>query len=610
MNYRKDVQMLRGIAVLLVVLFHINTSGFENGFLGVDVFFVISGYLMALMYDPARKVEFFTKRAKRLLPAYFATILGTLLIGVLITTPNDFDQIATQGWFATAFASNIGFWLENSYFDKSAFKPLLHLWSLGVEIQFYLLVPATYWLLKKTKFPGYILLTIISAALCFLVSEISPKTGFFLLPFRIWQFLFGFGVATYFSRGLGAAHSRFAWVGGLSLCVLLSIPLFAVDGKAIGFWNGHPGFASLAISAATAVTLLFGIPAILQSNPLATLLERIGNYSYSIYLAHFPVIVLFLYKPFSGTNLTPSSLGQAITIAFLVVVVSGLLYRFVEVRFRHGPAQTKWAVGAAISIVVFGAIGGMLQTLTLSQKERNIYAAWTDRAPYRCGKLNRILEPGNVSCEITAPIEGPSNRILLVGNSHADSIKSAFAEAAHSENSTVYFMVENTPLMSGSIDPQGLVNEALSRKADAIVFHYSNGALVDTALQNKIKQVVQLSVKNSLRVSFVMPVPIWDRHVPQMLWQEMRHGDLLSVQSIADYTKSNKNLIDSLSRIDQANFKIYPIESVLCKEACLLTDSGGKPLYFDSNHLTLTGARLLRPVFDELIKSLGSARSG
>ncbi len=193
MEYRKDIQILRGISVLLVVLFHLEIGGFKSGFLGVDVFFVISGYLMAMLYNPERKWEFFVKRARRLLPAYFAIIVLTLLACMLITTPNDYDSVVKQTLFATFFTSNIGYWIENSYFSKSAFNPLLHLWSLGVEIQFYLLLPLLYWLFSKIR-GSYFVVLLGSLVACFYMTGISPKTAFFMLPFRLWEFLLGYGI--------------------------------------------------------------------------------------------------------------------------------------------------------------------------------------------------------------------------------------------------------------------------------------------------------------------------------------------------------------------------------------------------------------------------------
>jgi len=129
MRYRKDIQILRGIAVLLVVLYHLGIGGFNSGFLGVDVFFVISGFLMAVLYDQNKKMEFFKKRSLRLLPAYFVTIAATVVASILIVTPNEYNQVVEQSVYADLFASNIGYWMQNSYFSRSEFNPLLHLWS-------------------------------------------------------------------------------------------------------------------------------------------------------------------------------------------------------------------------------------------------------------------------------------------------------------------------------------------------------------------------------------------------------------------------------------------------------------------------------------------------
>lgn len=464
MQYRKDIQILRGVAVLLVVLFHLEIAGFESGFLGVDVFFVISGYLMAVMYDPTKTTDFFIKRARRLLPAYFAVVIGTLLLAIAITTPGDYAQVAKQARFSTFFAPNIGFWLENSYFSKAAFKPLLHLWSLGIEIQFYLLVPLLAWAFSKWK-PSYAIALIGSAALCFLLVGISPKASFFWLPPRLWEFLLGFGIAKYFYRG-----PRFQALGLMAFLTLICIPLVQIDGDALGFVHGHPGLMALLSCTATAAVLACGLPRKIEE--ACGLLERIGGWSYSIYLAHFPVIVLFLYQPFSGTVLTTTGIGQTATLAVLVATASALLFRFVEQPFRKALAL-RWITASAIITLVIGALGVLIQNSVIPEKEMLIYQAWFDRGEARCGKIRRLLHPFAISCEITEPIISPSNRVLLVGNSHADSIKSTFASIAQERDISVYFMVKNNPLMSGGITPEELIREALFRSADTIVLHYS-----------------------------------------------------------------------------------------------------------------------------------------
>lgn len=605
MRYRKDVQMLRGIAVLLVVLFHLRISGFESGFLGVDVFFVISGYLMAVMYEPGAKADFFAKRAQRLLPAYFATVLATLITALLITTPNDFAQVAMQAHFAAFFASNIGFWSENSYFSKAAFKPLLHLWSLGVEIQFYLFVPALYWVLHRMGRVGYVIIGAGSAAACFWVVGVSPKTSFFWMPFRLWEFLLGFGVARFLARRSLNSRPELAWVGLLSLLVILLIPIFPVNGEATNFLRGHPGMSAAAISAATAAVMLLRLPAVVQGSRTATALERLGDYSYSIYLAHFPVIVLMLYRPFAGTVLEAESATQLLITALLVAAISALLFRFVEAPTRRGALRAWRLTLAGAAAIGLATVGTSLQSLQMPESERAIYAAWEDRSTYRCGKVRRLLSPREISCEITPP--GPRRgAILLVGNSHADSIKTTFAQAAAAQGVAVYFMVGNDPLLAGGISPQILIAEATSRKADAIVLHYSPGSL-DASV---VRAVAQLANEVGIRVSFVMPIPVWDRHVPQMLWAAAKHGRPLEVRTLEDYERTNARLSRGLSAITVPNFKVYAVAQVFCSSACALTSSAGRPYYFDSGHLTLTGSESLREVFSTAVHEAISAGEG
>ncbi|RYE73349.1 MAG: acyltransferase, partial [Oxalobacteraceae bacterium] len=224
MHYRKDIQVLRGLAVLFVVMFHLQAPGFHAGFIGVDIFFVISGYLMGVMYDPERKREFFVKRAARLLPAYFATILVTLFVAAMVVRPDDFSKIADQAIFGSFFASNIGYWMADSYFDKSSFKPLLHLWSLSVEIQFYLLVPIVSASCRKYRSVLW-LLAVVSAILCFLAVTVAPGTAFYLLPFRLWEFLAGFAVAMWLLSSHMDTSSRCQTQAANKRCSMLGCAL-------------------------------------------------------------------------------------------------------------------------------------------------------------------------------------------------------------------------------------------------------------------------------------------------------------------------------------------------------------------------------------------------
>ena len=603
MQYRKDIQILRGWAVLLVVLYHLQVEGFTSGFLGVDIFFVISGYLMAVMYTPERKLEFFSKRARRLLPAYFVVVLATLATCLTITTPNDFGQVARQALFATAFLPNIGYWLENSYFDKAAFKPLLHLWSLGVEIQFYLLIPVLFWVFKRIR-GSFALLALGSLAACWLILGLSPKTAFFWMPLRLWEFFLGYGVVMHLkNRSANSMPSTALSVGGMFM--LVCIPILDVDGTAPSILFGHPGMYAAGIAIATAAILYAGMPKVVESLPIAPVLEKLGLYSYSIYLAHFPVIVLFLYQPFEGTVLKSKGFGQTAVLVAIVCVASFLLYQFIEAPFRSAQRAHKFAAAAALAVLVVCPAGIALQRVMFSEKEMLIFQAWSDRTEYRCGKINRILHPLALTCEITAPLKNPAHRVLLVGDSHADSIKSTFASVAQSQNVAVRFMVENNPLSDGGTSPRRLIEEAQKNGVGSIVLHYAPAGILPAT----IAELAALTQAAGLTLGFILPVPGWKEHVPKALWKKLKQQHPLPSQSAADYLSANNALIKQFSRVELRNLKIYPTAHNLCQPICKMSDEFGRPLYFDSGHLTLTGSEQLRQDLERVIFDMDGTRS-
>lgn len=603
MGYRKDIQVLRGIAVLMVVFFHLEVAGLSSGFLGVDVFFVISGYLMAQMYAPSDKAGFFAKRARRLLPAYFATVIATVLVCALKVAPNDYKQVSDQALFASVFASNMGFWLQNSYFNKEEFKPLLHLWSLGVEIQFYLALPLLHWIFTRIRFSfGVILLG--SLACCFALLSITTKTAFFWMPFRMWEFLLGYGIVKYLSRP--ETDNRVAlWFGAAALLGVIGLPLMKVDGSAMGFVRGHPGLMALAISLCTAVTLWCGWPRKLLENPVARGLEKAGDYSYSIYLAHFPVIVVFLYKPFSGTVLKAHDWADTAMLAASVALASTLLFTLIEKPFRSRRFSVRWLGVAAFATAVLCPVGALVQRQLVAPQDMLVYEAWFDRDVFRCGTSYRMLHPLSLSCQIGDDLEAPAKRVLLVGNSHADSIKSAFSRATRSVNMVEFFIADNGPLMPGGLDPQGVIGEARKVGAQALVLHYAPNTIdVDVLLR-----MAKLARESRLPMALIMPVPVWDTHVPKMILQSRLGAVQLPSSTLEDYQQRNRALIGVLPALRAEHVKVYEVADRFCHPRCDMMSDAGKPLYYDSGHLTLTGSAKLEQVFEQVVQDLGPADS-
>ncbi len=597
MKFRSDIQILRGLSVLFVVLYHLDLSVLHSGFLGVDIFFVISGFLMAILYDDNNKLSFFIRRARRLLPAYFVVIIITLITSFAVTTPNETAQVTLQAKFAAFFSSNIGFWLQNSYFNKAEFNPLLHLWSLGVEIQFYLIIPVLYWIFSKSKLllP---LTAILSVYLCFTILEISPKTSFFMMPLRLWEFLIGYGVALHFTNNGIVKNTNYSFAGLISLLVLVLIPFMAVNGESQNIISGHPGLHALLIVLATSGVLIFGLPSTLLKTKMSNIFTILGNYSYSIYLAHFPIIVLYLSVPFSGTILQPKNSGDTFLIILLTTVFSYLLYNLVEKQSKRLPIKLI-VVAPILLILLLTSILPSLELKNTPVKEQHIFNAFTDRSVYRCGKIFRILNPKEISCELTNTPEKPQKRFMLIGNSHADSIKTTFTNVANEEKVSLFFMVSNEPLMEGGVALETVEEEIINKDIDTIILHYSPSALSI----KMIEDITTFSEKNNINVAYIYPVPIWEKHIPQIMYNNIINGDLLPIQSRKMYLSQNKKLFNGINQIRNKNFKTYQVIDYLCKEKCKFSTIDGIPFYFDTEHLTLTGSKELIELFRKVVKN-------
>jgi peptidoglycan/LPS O-acetylase OafA/YrhL len=604
LEYRKDIQILRGMSVVFIVLFHLSVRGFRAGFLGVDVFFVISGFLMALLYK-GRATDFYQRRARRILPAYYTTVVATLLVCAVATLPSEFYQVVGQALFASVFASNFGFWIQNSYFSKAEFSPLLHLWSLGVEIQFYLIVPLLFSL--SNKFRLFVpVVAILSFLICVVVAAVSPKTSFFMMPLRLWEFMIGYFVALYFSNaGRILIRVKNSLLGGICFLALLAIPFSPVNGAKPALLLGHPGLAALGVCVATGGVLTFGLPAIVEKSGIGNALELIGKYSYSIYLVHYPVIVLWLYKPFSGTILSPSTPAAVAAILALIAILSFLLYYGAE-RAGAKLYSAQRALVVSVSIIALSLLMPQFVLKRFSEPERKIFAAWTDRAVYRCGKLFRLLHPKSKLCELTNLIKAESGRLLLVGDSHADAIKVSFARVAAAQGYRVFFTVDNDPLSRGLNKSKELLSEAKARNIDAVFFHFSSHARL---LEDKIDPLIAQLAAENIRAVLLMPVPHYDVHIPAALYYNLKRGDSLPTLTLATHREANKYLFDYAKSKAADGLAYYDLASELCRPECRLTDQENRPLFFDKHHLTLTGAAMLEGIFTRAINELNPSSS-
>ncbi len=342
MKNREDIQALRGIAVLLVVLFHARLNFLDAGYLGVDIFFVISGFLITSMVTSQIQRssfsfgEFYFRRAKRLLPAAYTTSLITALLSMWLLTSQEFRQFTQQLWGAVTFTSNVVLWRQGSYFGGVAdLKPLLHTWSLAIEEQYYLLLPAAlYFIPARHWFKGVLLVLLASTALCVGVMSWRPDVAFYLFPTRAWELTIGsLGVFLMRHPQTESWARRLFWP---ALLILLSLPVFP-------FSNKHPGIDAWLVCWATLVVILARQPW-LNRGKMVAILARVGDWSYSLYLVHWPVFALASNVWIVDLPVWVKWGGVALSI-----MLAWLQYTFIENPIRNARIEPSWPRAAAVA---------------------------------------------------------------------------------------------------------------------------------------------------------------------------------------------------------------------------------------------------------------------
>lgn len=436
-GYREDIDWLRAIAVLSVVAFHFEAPAIYGGFVGVDIFFVISGFLITQILQAEIRAgtfsfaQFYERRVRRLLPALYVVVLVTTIPAFHYLLTSERVELFRSMAAVVSFTANVFFWLQSGYFDHAAVeKPLLHTWSLAVEEQFYLVLPLLIWgtlrLCGQAR-RGRIALPIVLvaaavASFCFDVELLDSgrfATAFFMSPARAWEFLIGAIVAI---DGLPVLRDVRAQRAARFIALLMMlIPIFSLRAGA-----RSPGIQALTPCLGAALYLWCGIGVATEQRARYSAFRVIaffGQISYSLYLWHWP---LFTFARFSKISLTLTTADRLALFA-LAVALAYLSWAWVEQPFRRRTLlptrHAAFAVAAAASACLLLASGaGILFGTALSGEDRNAARldAYNDygQLSYRAGSCFRLTDAPFDDAQCLAEVAGKRN-VLLWGDSYA-----------------------------------------------------------------------------------------------------------------------------------------------------------------------------------------------
>ena len=616
-KYRPDIDGLRALAVIAVMLFHLHVLGFAGGYIGVDVFFVISGYLItSLIYGDiqARRFSlsgFYIRRIRRLAPALLTILAAISLLAFFKLKPVEMNSFASSLAFQSISMQNFFFLSEGEYFLGSNLKPLLHTWSLALEEQFYFFWPLLLLFICRYSFKvqllSLIVLLLSSFAVNLLFMGLSPKASFFLLPSRAWELGFGGIVAILETRNLFhkvLSHRLRTALGVVGLVfVFFSFFYFSAS-------TSFPGWAALLPVTGTVFLLASGVgsPTLVGRALSLRPLVLIGLISYPMYLWHWPIIVMIRHF---GVALTH---WVVLAVFIATVTLAAITYRYIEspIRSRKWLPTTKGLlcmVTAGFAILTSFAAHTWLTdgaSYRYSQIARSFLTAPLAAPTSRCGIFFRALHPREQVCAMNENTN-TKRRVLLWGNSHADHWSGIFADLANESGSAFYLNARNcrgTPdsEFCGKYVQKEILSFIVAEHITDVVLSstgYGSYDVPDEVFEKNLKDLVRQLADIRVRTWLVIDVPGGVELNPITAFEANPDAPELGVIALNRYLKTKKrehNLFDLLSSTYSDVHIVDPSINLCDLKNCF----GGKDKvvwYKDNGHLTYAGAQAAKPQF-------------
>lgn len=630
-HYRPEIDGLRAIAVLAVVLFHAG-FGCPGGFVGVDIFFVISGFLItSLIWKDLESgcftfANFWERRARRIVPALVVVTMATLAAGWFLLLPADFKSLGRASASQAVFGANVHYWRDSGYFAGNADeKPLLHTWSLAVEEQFYLIVPFVLWAMFRTAKMRSRNVVLKVLAVSFVASFAlsihgvarHPNATFYLLPTRAWELLLGSLIAFLPSNpSLLAGRNRREFIALAGLALIL-VPVFTYTPK-----TPFPGIAALPPCLGAAL-LIWANGQVAGSVPTvagALLANRpfvfIGLISYSLYLWHWPFLAFSKYSSLQGV--TPSQRASMLGLGLLFAILS---WKYVETPFRKrqlGVSRKSMFAFASAGLALVLGCG----VLCMSKKgfPRRFPTPDFANAKTDCAFINE-LTIDDIRAERLIPIGASDStlrpKVLVWGDSHAmaalPAVDAFLKEAGISGRAATHSATAPVLGWQGKGD-RGLGTESIayndavftyiqSKKIPEVILighwgWYEDG--LNTALLTTVRRLVETGCQPWV----MLDVPAQYFDVPQAL--SSRIYSLATIESIcskpAALNELDQKEPNTVAEIEAAGGRVLdPKPRFLSSEGrYYIVHSKGVVLYRDANHLTTKGAKMmLLPLFRE-----------